>query len=158
MGDLPVDYEQIYNGIGKEFIQLIENTDMSKVYKMPVLMAFYNHGNVRMQVSEEQLLFSWKEFFSAGRNWRDLEKEITWERYCAITDREHIRKIMTMPVHFLLESGKGFFVEREGCALALRPELKEFITLPGFAEQMKDAIDYRVMNYYQRRYRDERET
>ena len=157
MGDLPVDYEQIYNGIGKEFIQLIENTDMSKVYKMPVLMAFYNHGNVRMQVSEEQLLFSWKEFFSAGRNWRDLEKEITWERYCAITDREHIRKIMTMPVHFLLESGKGFFVEKEGCALALRPELKEFITLPGFAEQMKDAIDYRVMNYYQRRYRDERE-
>ncbi len=23
---------------------------MSKVYKMPVLMAFYNHGNVRMEV------------------------------------------------------------------------------------------------------------
>ena len=33
---------------------------MSKVYKMPVLMAFYNHGNVRMEVSEVELLASWK--------------------------------------------------------------------------------------------------
>ena len=31
-------------GIGKDFINLLENTNMSKVYKMPVLMAFYNHG------------------------------------------------------------------------------------------------------------------
>ncbi len=37
-------------GIGKEFIKLLENTNMTKVYKMPVLMAFYNHGDVRMEV------------------------------------------------------------------------------------------------------------
>ena len=41
---------------------------MSKVYKMPVLMAFYNHGNVRMEVTETELLESWKEFFSIGTN------------------------------------------------------------------------------------------
>ena len=156
MGDLSADLEQVYNGIGNELISLIENTDMSKVYKMPVLMAFYNHGNVRMHVTEEQLLVSWKEFFSTGKNWRDLEKDITRERYCAITDKEHIRKIMNMPVHFLLESGKGFFVKEEGYALALRKEFESVISLPGFSEQMKDAIDYRVMNYYQRRYRGER--
>ena len=28
---------QVYNGIGKEFLQLIETTDMQKVYKMPIL-------------------------------------------------------------------------------------------------------------------------
>ena len=39
---------------------------MSKVYKMPVLMAFYNHGDVQMQVTEEKLLKSWKEFFDTG--------------------------------------------------------------------------------------------
>jgi len=50
-------------GIGKDFINLLENTNMSKVYKMPVLMAFYNHGNVRMKVSEAELLESWKEIF-----------------------------------------------------------------------------------------------
>ena len=54
--ELNQDEEVFYKGIGREFISLLENTSMSKVYKMPVLMAFYNHGNVLMEVSEEQLL------------------------------------------------------------------------------------------------------
>ena len=44
-----------FQGIGKEFIKLLENTNMTKVYKMPVLMAFYNHGDVRMEVTETEL-------------------------------------------------------------------------------------------------------
>lgn len=50
----------------------MENTNMTKGYKMPVLMAFYNHGDVRMTVFEEQLLVSQKGFFSTGTNWKDL--------------------------------------------------------------------------------------
>ena len=72
LGELTEEENLLYSGIGREFINLIENTNMSKVYKMPVLMAFYNHGNVRSQVSEEELLDSWKEFFSTGTNWKDL--------------------------------------------------------------------------------------
>ena len=58
-----------------------------------------------------------------------------------------------MPVHFLLESGKGFFVKKEGSALARREELVDVIGNPVFVEQMEDVIEYRVMDYYQRRYR-----
>ena len=72
LGELSEGENILYSGIGREFINLIENTNMSKVYKMPVLMAFYNHGNIRSQVSEEELLDSWKEFFSTGTNWKDL--------------------------------------------------------------------------------------
>lgn len=147
--------KEIYHGIGNEFISLIENTSMSKVYKMPVLMAFYNHGKVLMQVNEQQLLDSWKELFSTGTNWKDLESEISYERFIAISDKEHIKKIIQMPVHFLLESGKGFFIKKDGCVLALRDELKDVVGNPVFVEQMKDVIDYRTMDYYQRRYRDE---
>ena len=38
----------LYSGKGREFISILENTNMSKVYKMPVLMAFYNHGDVQI--------------------------------------------------------------------------------------------------------------
>ena len=31
-----------------EFIKEIENTKMSKLYKMPILLAFYNNGNVNL--------------------------------------------------------------------------------------------------------------
>ena len=156
LGELSEGENILYSGIGREFINLIENTNMSKVYKMPVLMAFYNHGNIRSQVSEEELLDSWKEFFSTGTNWKDFDPGITYEKYCSISDKEHIKKILQMPVHFLQESGKGFFVKKEGTALALKEDLKDVILQPAFGEQMKDVIEYRAMDYYRRRYEEKR--
>ena len=156
LGELTEEENLLYSGIGREFINLIENTNMSKVYKMPVLMAFYNHGNVRSQVSEEELLDSWKEFFSTGTNWKDLDTGITYEKYCSISDKEHIKKMLQMPVHFLQESGKGFFVKKEGTALALKEELTDVILQPAFGEKMKDVIEYRAMDYYRRRYEEKR--
>ena len=156
LGELSEGENILYSGIGREFINLIENTNMSKVYKMPVLMAFYNHGNIRSQVSEEELLDSWKEFFSTGTNWKDFDPGITYEKYCSISDKEHIKKILQMPVHFLQESGKGFFVKKEGTALALKEDLTDVILQPAFGEQMKDVIEYRAMDYYRRRYEEKR--
>ena len=151
--ELNQDEEVFCKGIGREFISLLENTSMSKVYKMPVLMAFYNHGNILMEVSETQLLSSWKEFFSTGTNWKDLDKNMTIQKYNDISDKEHLKKILSMPVHFLLESGKGFFVKKDGVAIGLREELRPLIDNPVMICQMKDVIDYRTMEYYQRRYR-----
>ena len=154
LNELSAEEEILYQGIAREFIHLIENTNMSKVYKMPVLMAFYNHGDVLCEVTEEQLLIVWKDFFSTGTNWKDLNMADTYEDFCRISDKEHMRKILQMPVHFLQESGKGFFVQRDGSALALREDLRDVAGSPAFAQQMKDVIDYRTMDYYQRRYRD----
>ena len=153
LDELNQDEEVFCKGIGREFISLLENTSMSKVYKMPVLMAFYNHGNILMEVSETQLLSSWKEFFSTGTSWKDLDKNMTIQKYNDISDREHLKKIISMPVHFLLESGKGFFVKKDGAAIGLREELRPLIDNPVMVCQMKDVIDYRAMDYYQRRYR-----
>ena len=69
---------------------------------------------MKLEVTEEDLLQSWKNFFKTGKNWRDLEKKITYEDFLKISDKQHIKKILQMPVHFLLQSGKGFFVEKEG--------------------------------------------
>ena len=152
LNELTEEQKSFCQGIGKEFIKLLENTNMTKVYKMPVLMAFYNHGDVRMDVTETELLASWKEFFSTGINWKDLDTGITYEQYCKISDKDHMKKIINMPVNFLVKSGKGFFLKREDSALALRGEMKEIKKNPVLVEQMKDVIEYRAMDYYQRRY------
>ena len=153
LGELPQEEKNIYQGIGREFINLIENTSMTKVYKMPVLMTFVRKDKVLMEVTEQQLLESWKEFFSTGTNWKDLEKNISFEKYKNMSDKEHIKKIIKMPVHFLQESGKGFFVKKDGVALALRKEMENVVANPIFVKEVKDVINYRVMDYYQRRYR-----
>ena len=101
LNELKAEETELYQSIGREFIQLIETTNMTKVYKMPVLLAFYNDGHMRMEVTEEQLLESWKRFFGNGTNWKDLDRNITYEEYKSISDKDHIRKIIQMPVHFL---------------------------------------------------------
>jgi hypothetical protein len=153
LGELTDDEKNVYGSIGREFLNLIENTNMSKVYKMPVLMAFYNQGDVQMEVSEEQLLTSWKSFFDSGTNWKDIPNVTSYAGYKQISDKEHIKKIKEMPVHFLLESGKGLFCKKEGCVLALRDELAVINANKAFACHMKDIIDYRAMDYYRKRYK-----
>ena len=45
-----------YDLVGRELLSLIETTDMQKVYKMPVLYSFYNHGNIRISVTDDEVL------------------------------------------------------------------------------------------------------
>lgn len=152
LGELSAQEQDIYCGMGREFLSLLETTDMQKVYKMPVLYSFYNDGDVRMAVTEEQVLGSWKRFFSTGRNWKDLGKDLSCQEYQKITDKQHLSNAKKNPVRFLKASGKGFFVEKEGYVLALREEMAEVIGKKAFREHMGDILEYRTMEYYRRRY------
>ena len=152
LGELTEEETVLFNSIGKECIHIVETTNMSRVYKMPVLMAFCDHGKIRTKVTDKQLLASWKEFFNTGLNWKDLDPKLTYEEYKNLSDQWHIRKIMQMPVHFLQESGKGFFVQSKDAALALRGDMEKIVKLPCFYQHFDDAIKYRALDYYQRRY------
>lgn len=152
-GEIDESESFLVDGIAKEFLNVLETTNMTKVYKMPVLMTFYNNGNMRLNVTDEQLLVSWKAFFNQNGNWKDLDKNMSYEKYKSISDKAHLKKILAMPVHFLQESGKGFFVKRDGFAISLKSELERYIGNPTFVEQVKDIVEYRAMDYYWRRYK-----
>ena len=149
---ISLEEQKLVDGIGADFLEMLETTSMSKVYKMPILYAFYNGGDVRMEVTDEQLLTVWKDFFAKSGNWKDLGVVKSYQEYLELSDDWHIKKMHAMPLHFLLESGKGFLVEKEDCALALREDLKQFIQSDVFCKHMKDILDYRTVNYYRSRY------
>lgn len=75
LGELSADEQELYAGIGREFIQTIETTEMQKVYTMPILYSFYNQGNIRLAVTDEEVLESWKEFFDTGTKWKDFPNQ-----------------------------------------------------------------------------------
>lgn len=83
---------------------------------------------------------------------RYLSYQRSLKELTADEERHFIR--MKMPVYYLLESGKGFFVKKEGAALALKDEMKEVLDNPVFIKQMKDVVEYRTMDYYRRRYKE----
>jgi len=144
--------ETLCSGLGKDFLTLIETTDMQKVYKMPILYSFFNHGNVRLAVKDDKVLAAWKDFFNTGKNWKDFAADITYDEYKSITDKQHLRKAKSMPIKYLKASGKGFFVEKDGFALAIRDDLKDIVKNDAFIKHMHDILEYRTMEYYRRRY------
>lgn len=152
MQELSAEEEEVYSGIGREFLSLLETTDMQKVYKMPILYSFYNDGDVRLAVTDDEVLDAWKKFFGNGTNWKDLADDITFADYKAMTDKQHLSKAKSMPIKFLKASGKGFFIEKENYALAIRDDLEEIIGNKAFQKHMKDILEYRTMEYYRRRY------
>ncbi len=155
MQELSAEEQEVYSGIGREFLSLIENTDMQKVYKMPVLYSFYNEGKMRLAVRDEEVLAAWKKFFDNGTNWKDFAAGISYADYKAMTDKQHLSKAKSMPVKFLKASGKGFFIEKENYTLAIRDDLAEVIEKEAFQKHMKDILEYRTMEYYRRRYTGE---
>ena len=150
--ELSLDEEMVYSGIGREFLSLIETTDMQKVYKMPILYSFYNEGNVRLAVTDDEMLGAWKKFFDNGTNWKDFATDISFADYKAMTDKQHLSKAKSMPINFLKASGKGFFIEKEDYALAIRDDMEGIIGNEAFRHHMKDILEYRTMEYYRRRY------
>lgn len=152
--ELSADEEVVYRSIGREFLSLIETTDMQKVYKMPILYSFYNHGKIRLAVTDDEVLESWKEFFNTGTNWKDLMTDMSYSDYKKMSDGQHLSKAKSMPIKYLKASGKGFFIEKEGYALAIREELAEIADHEAFKRQVKDILYYRTMEYYRRRYTD----
>lgn len=152
MNELSAEEEDVYSGIGREFLSLIETTDMQKVYKMPILYSFYNDGNIRLKVKDEDVLDAWKKFFNNGTNWKDFATDISYADYKAMTDKQHLSKAKSMPIKFLKASGKGFFIEKEDYAIAIRDDLEVVIENVAFKKHMKDVLEYRTMEYYRRRY------
>ena len=144
--------KELYNSTGKEFINLIENTSMSKTYKMPVLLAFYNNGNVKMEITEEDIYKSFYDFYNQGSNKVDMLKDKGTKDFETWDKNKYIDLAKKNPIKFLLKTHGDFFIEKEGYVLSLREELKEIIKDDAFKEHMKDAIDLRVKTYYKHRF------
>lgn len=151
--ELTPEEEAVYSCIGREFLTILETTQMQKSYKMPILYSIYNHGSIRMQVTEDEVLQSWKEFFNTGTNWKDLsEDDISFDDFKRMTDKQHLSRAKSMPIHHLIKSGNGLLVKQSEYAIGLREDLTEVISNPAFKRHMEDILAYRTMEYYRRRY------
>ena len=150
LGELRAEERELKNSIGGEFLHVLETTMMQKSYKMVILKAFFHDGNIRMALTEKDVLDTWKEFFSEGEKWKDLGVE-SYPEFLDITDEQHLANARKNSIKFLLTSGKGFFVERPGYELALSEELKDVVTSQVLIQHFGDIVEYRVNEYFRKK-------
>lgn len=156
MGDLNEEEKKLLDSAAGKFISRLEKTSMSRIYKMPVLMSLLDHQDhhILMKVSEERILESWKDFFAKNENWKDLggkKQELSLQEFRSLTDRQHLLKIRSQPVHFLVKSESEFFAFEKG-SLSLSSELFAWSQNPDFYTQVKNVLEFRSELYYYSRF------
>lgn len=151
INELSVSQEKIYNSNALDLINLIETTSMSKSYKMPIFLAFYNHGDIKMNLTEDDIYNSFYEFYHKGSNKVDMLKDKGTKDFEKWSKEKYIKLAKYNPIKYLMKTSSEFFCSNEETLIGLNEKFESAIGIDGFAEEMKDAICYRVDRYYRER-------
>ncbi|HCW52482.1 MAG TPA: hypothetical protein DG753_01790 [Clostridium sp.] len=138
----------LFSSVGHDFIKMIENISMSKTYKIPVIYAFYNHGDIKIAVDEDDIYEAFYEFYSRASNKVDMFRDKSTSNFEKWNKDDYVKLAKKNPVKFLLKSESQCFKEKEGYVLALHDEMKEIIENKAFKEHMIDALECRTKRYY----------
>lgn len=145
--------ERIMNTRAFDFINMIETTSMSKTYKMPILLAFYNHGDFKMTINDDDIYESFKSFYEKnGSNGSDMLKDKSTRDFKSWCKKEYVKLAKNNPVKYLAKSHSDFFYINEEGDFSIREDIGEFIKDEEFLEGVKDAVDFRCKEYYKIRF------
>jgi len=139
------------NSIAHKFLNTLETTSMTKSYKMPIFLAFYNDSNVKMEITEDDVYKQFCRFYNNASNGVDMLKDKKTKNYKSWGKKQYLSLARRNPIHFLNKSAGEFFIKKEGCELALADELEDYIHLETFKEHFKDIIEYKTLYYYKTR-------
>ena len=135
-----------------DFINMVETTSMSKTYKMPVLLAFYNNGKMKLEISDEDIYNSFKEFYSNASNAADMAKDKSTCNYLNWSSKEYISLAKRNPIKFLTKTHNEFFYINQKGNMCINELMKEYVANQTFLCHFRDAIEYRVKQYYKNRF------
>lgn len=150
-GELFESEEALFKSIGHEFIKMIETTKMSKSYKITVFLAFYNDGNVKMEIYEDDIYRRLYEFYHKGTNKVDMRRDkgtVDFEKW---DKRKWVKLAKDNPIKFLVRSHGEFFHCGEYVMMSFNKDMRGIIRDEVFSEHIIDAMEYRKKRYYEER-------
>ncbi|WP_330683837.1 hypothetical protein, partial [Romboutsia ilealis] len=97
-----------------DFINTIKSTSMSKSYKIPLLWAFYNNGNIKLKIDEDDIYNAFNEFYKKEENAKDLENQKSTQNYKNWGKKEYIKLAKDNPIkHLADKTSKYFYKEND---------------------------------------------
>lgn len=147
--ELNEDEKKLLGTYAHKFLINLETTMMTKSYKMPLLLAFYNNGNIKLRIDAEDIYKSFQEFFRKGTNAADLLTDKGGCDYKSWGRKEYL-KVAKNPIDAFLNSAKDYFYMEDNY-FCLSEKLRPFIDNEWFIENFKDVIEYKTRKYYKTR-------
>lgn len=132
-----------------DFINTIKNTSMSKSYKIPLLLAFYNNGNIKLKIDEDDIYNSFKKFYSNKENAKDLQGQKSTQGYENWGKKEYVKLAKDNPIKHLVDKTSQYFY-KEDDKFCLSENLQQYIHQNEFIEEFKHAIQSLENRYFKR--------
>ncbi len=137
----------------EEFLKFLEKTPMTKAYKVPTIGALLEEGTLLERVGLDRVGDSLRRFYvESNLHQKDLREKSNkgWESWGPENFTELARK---NPVHFLSKS-EFFNYDEINKVFYLAEELEPYLG-PELAGHVKDVLEYRRVNYFRRRFKEE---
>ena len=122
---------------------------MSKSYKIPLLWAFYNNGNIKLKINEDDIYNSFKEFYSKNENAKDLQNQKSTQGYENWGKKEYIKLAKDNPIKHLVDKTSKYFY-KENDLFCISGILEPYIHKKEFIEEFKNAIQSLENRYFKR--------
>ena len=151
-GELDSEEIEFVSTPAHEFLKAIETTSMTKSYKMPILKAFYNDGDIKLNITDDDVYESMKKFYSYKSNAVDMLKDKSSKNFASWDKSKYLSLAKRNPIKFLQKTHGEFFKPKEGYALSLSDDLKDYIKMDSFKNHFRDIIEYRTLDYYKTRF------
>lgn len=146
-GELDANERALLGTQAEDFLLMIEETKMTKLYKMPLLQAFLDGDSFRTTVTQDEMIQALHNFYSVPTHLVDLTRDVKAKSFSDWKKSDYLRVIKN-PVEAFVKSGQGFFRgDTDSLAIEIAPEL---IT-PAFIAHYKDIIAYRRERFLKER-------
>jgi superfamily II DNA or RNA helicase len=150
INEIAEEEKPLIGTLAMDYINMLEKTLMDKTYKIPVLQAFHNGGNVKLRINDDDLYESFRNFYSKGSNGLELLKLKKSTDYKQWGKKEYLKLANEKPIKDL-EKSEGKFFFRDGKDFCLVQELAEFVDNIDFGKHFVDVLEFRVGEYYRNR-------
>ena len=149
-GKIDKEEKAIIATVAHEFLKELEKTAMTKLYKMPILLAFYNGGEIKLAIDDYDIAGSLRSYYANHANAIDLLDQESTRDFINWDLKKYVSLAKRNPIKFLMESAPQFF-SMKGEKFCLSEELEPYIKNPAFIRHFKDVIDYKTRRFYKER-------
>lgn len=132
-----------------QFLKTIEKTPMTKSYKMPVLLSFFENNTINQKVHIDSLCQSFKAFYLNLIYQTDVK--VDFQHWTFEQVKNHVLK---NPVNALLNTGSDFF-SFENDYFSIKPDFYDDLINLKCYQDFKERVSIRLNDYFKRKYNQE---
>ncbi|ABR56566.1 helicase, putative [Methanococcus aeolicus Nankai-3] len=145
-GELHGEEKEVQN-IAGDFLNMVEQTRMTKTYKIPILKSFIRDNNISLKCDEEDIYKSFKEFYNNPENSLDMERHEKTKNFKKWSKWEYVKLAKENPIKFLIKT-EGKYFKIDDNYFCLTEQLKPVLDNNIFVDNYIDILEFRRLEYF----------